>query len=271
MRTILVPFDFSDAATNALNYAAEFAKACGIGEIVILHVYDYPVIPNEPVMMPDLETIKESRNEHLEDVCRKTAEKYPELHFTARCEMGLILKSIVEVSENADLVIMGMRGGGFLTEKLIGSTTTSLMRATMKPVIAIPSTVIYTPIKRIALASDYKNSDYNDLLIPLKKLIGTFDAHLYIVHIDKSEEKHDVLPDKKLQQALEDIPYTFHSLPGKDIAAGINGLIDDLLIDLAVVIPRQHSFFYSLIHEHNTKKLAFNTKVPLLSLHEKPE
>jgi hypothetical protein len=42
----------------------------------------------------------------------------------------------------------------------------------------------------------------------------------------------------------------------------------DRAIDLLVIIPKNHSFINNLFSTSHTKKLAFNTSVPLLAAHQ---
>jgi nucleotide-binding universal stress UspA family protein len=276
MKTILVPFDFSGASDNALNYAIAFAKTHAFG-LAVLHVSEFTTISADPqVLVPNAYALIEAQQERMDDIRADLLEQHGDgLKVTCYCETGFVNDTISHFAEQhqVELIIMGMQGGGYLTEKIIGSTTTSLMRTSPRPVLGIPRLARYKPVKRIALASDYKDAAYADILVPLKRLIALYDAHLYVLHIDRDKllEDKEVIPSRKLQHALEDIPYTLHSLPDTGVAEGLTRLVDDLAIDLVVMVPREHSFIYSLLHEPATKKLAFRTPVPILALPEKPE
>lgn len=165
---------------------------------------------------------------------------------------------------------MGLQGGGFVSEKIIGSTATSLMRESVCPVLGVGKDVKFNPIKRIVLATDHRDADYQKILKPLKDVIAMFDAHLYVLYVVEPAVKLDkgIVTGVQVMRALEDIPYTEHTLAEEEVAYGINRFITDQAIDMAVIVPRKHSFFYSLFHEANTKKLAFHINVPLLALHE---
>ena len=52
------------------------------------------------------------------------------------------------------------------------------------------------------------------------------------------------------------------------MVAGINQFVADNKIDMIVFIPKKHSFFNSIFHESNTKRMAFHSTIPLLALHE---
>src|SRR5690606_19398681 len=77
MKTILVPTDFSKAATNALNYAAALAKKEN-GRIILLHVYNFvyvsPVVTtaytSHQIQIAELEIVKQ-----LKTACFGISEK----------------------------------------------------------------------------------------------------------------------------------------------------------------------------------------------------
>lgn len=273
MKTVLVPIDFSDASENALNYAAEFAKA-NHAKIILLHVYDYSIMTVEPqVLMPSTRELLDGHLEHLENIRARVRKQYGEqLAIECYCEAGWVIDTMNAFAEDhrVDLIILGMQGGGYVSEKIVGSTATSLMRKAVCPVIGIAKQVKFKSVKRIVLASDNQEADYNEMLRPLRALIRSFDAHLYVLHVREPQEsgdQEDVI-DPGLERALDGISYTFHSLFHVDVSEGINQFISNHAIDLVVMIPRKHSFFHSLLHEANTKKIAFHANIPLLTLPE---
>ena len=52
MKKILVPFDFSETATNALRFAIDIANQSD-GEILLLHIVELPVM-YDTLLMPSL-------------------------------------------------------------------------------------------------------------------------------------------------------------------------------------------------------------------------
>lgn len=273
MKTILVPVDFSQACDNALDYALKFAQKSKF-QIHLLNVYDYAFVSTDPyIWVPSSDELVEGNLQRLEVIREKIQQQFgKQLVVKCHCEPGTVIDTVNAFAEKyqVDLIIMGMQGGGFVSEKIIGSTTTSLMRESVCPVLGIGKDVKYDPIQRIVLATDHRDADYKKVLKPLKDLVAMFRAHLYVLYIIEPTVKLDkgIVTGVQVIRALEGIPYTEHALAEEEVAYGINQFIIDKAINMAVVIPRKHSFFYSLFHEPNTKKLAFHVNVPLLALHE---
>jgi len=273
MKTILVPIDFSEACDNALNYAVAFAKKTN-AQIHLLSVYDYALVSSDPlIMVPPPNEMMDEQLKKLEDIGEKIQATHGKgLDVTFTCEAGTVIETINTYVKrhHIELIIMGMQGGGFISEKIIGSTTSSLMRRAACPVLGIPKQTKFNEIRQIVLATDHEAADYQGILDPLKAIIRVFDAHLYVLYVIEPKMKLDkgVVTGIQVNRALHDIPYTAHTVAEVDVEIAVDQFVEDRSIDLAVIIPRKHSFFYTLFHESNTKKLAFHTKVPLLAVHE---
>jgi nucleotide-binding universal stress UspA family protein len=276
MKTILLPTDFSDVSDNAINYAVEFAKLTG-AKLILFHVYHVPVITTDmPVVIPSMD---ELGNDSM-DALKKVQQRIYPLHsgsvpIECRCECGLEVDEINEFvkANNVDLIITGMKGAGGFEEKMLGSVTTSLMRKVNCPVLAIDKSCTFKTISKIALACDFKELKNKVAFEPLKKIISLFNAHLYIVNVLK--EQKDLIPTTEqaiagmhLEHMLEGVNHSFHYEENAHVVDGINNFVNKHGIDLIVMVPRSHSLLQNIFHEPNTKRMAFHTHVPLLSLHE---
>lgn len=276
MKTILLPTDFSDVSDNAINYAVEFAKLTQ-SKLILFHVYHVPIITTDtPIVIPSME---ELGNDCM-DGLKKIEERIHSLHggslqVECKCECGLEVDEINEYIKNnpVDLVITGMKGAGGLEEKLIGSVTTSLMRKLKCPVMAIDKSCRFKSIDKIALACDYKEIKTKAALDPLKQIIKLFKSHLFIVNVLK--EQKELIPTTEqaiagvhLGHLLEDVDHSFHFEESSNVVEGINRFVDKHNIDMVVMVPRSHSILQNIFHEPNTKRMAFHTHVPLLSIHE---
>src|SRR5690606_38849166 len=73
MKTLIVPTDFSDVATNAMNYAADLALAIN-ASIRLLHVFQIPVsydntdIPLPLIDIGELEKIHQDKMDELKEL-----------------------------------------------------------------------------------------------------------------------------------------------------------------------------------------------------------
>ncbi|MDP1744090.1 MAG: universal stress protein [Bacteroidota bacterium] len=273
MKTILAPTDFSDSAKNAINYAAELAKLTK-AKLILFHAFHIPAVPSEvPFVMP-LDDIEKDNLKALTKIKKTILSKYGnDLNVVCKTKLGFAVDEINEITkeENVNLIVMGVRGAGYLTEKLIGSITTTLIRKAKRPVLAINDKVTFKSIKKIVLACDYQNINTKSME-PLKEFIKLFQSQLYILNV--SSEGELISPIKKtvggtqLVHSFEGLNHSFDFVENEDVVEGINQFVDEHNADLIVMIPRKHTFFENIFQERNTKRMAFHTHIPLLALPE---
>ena len=131
LRTIVVPYDFSDCATDALRVAAKIARSTGAC-IDIVHLYE---------QMTDFHT----ENQKLRDEIEERLERVPQLPFLEGVELKKFMLrqlSLTEMFKNgriaeADLIVMGSHGHGSLTNLVMGSVATKVMAHCKTPVLLV--------------------------------------------------------------------------------------------------------------------------------------
>lgn len=273
-KTILVPTDFSEVSGNAVNYAAEIAKLTG-AKLILLHAYHIPVVTAEiPVVLPSIDELERDNMIGLRKIQENILQQLGPLNVECVCKCGFAQEEIEQYAKehDIDLIVMGMQGAGYLSEKLIGSITTVLMQKSKCPVLAIDKQVRFKTIKKIVLACDYQQIENKSVLGPLKEFVRIFKSHVYVLNVVPELE---VVPtiDKaiegvKLEQSLQDINHSYHCIENEDVVEGINDFVIKQQIDMVVMIPHKHSAFKNIFHRSQTKHMAFHTHVPMLSIHE---
>ncbi len=275
MKIILVPTDFSDVAENAINYAAEFAILTH-AKLILFHAYHVPLVTTEvPVIILGLDELEKGRMEGLKKIERNLYLKYGKtISIQCVCKCGFAVDEIklYTSKHKVDLVVMGMQGAGYLTEKIIGSVTTSLIQKAECPILVISKGVKFKNIKKIVLACDYNETEYKEILEPLKEFTQIFKSHIYVFNVEREVEHAvsaaQVVSDfMKLEHSLAGADHTFHYASNEDIVNGINEFVEEYKMDMVVMIPLKHSVLKNIFQEPNTKRMAFHSKVPLLALH----
>ncbi len=275
MKNILVPTDFSKVSNNAVDYAAEMAVLMG-AKITLMNVYHVPLpVTDAPAVIPDIETIEKISVAALKEVEKRLALSYGnklKIECVSKCGFATDEIDMYAHSIKADLIIMGMQGAGYISEKLIGSVTTSLIHRSKCPVLAIDEHVKYKIAKKIALACDYNEIENEKVLEPLKALARSFKAHVYVLNVERELEPvvfagQVVSGFMKLQNSLSNTDHSFHFITSENVVEGINEFVEMSEIDMIVMIPRKHSILKNMFNEPNSKRMAFHTKVPLLALH----
>ena len=135
---ILVPFDDSEPARGALEYAIELFPD---GEFLALTVVDtdsMPVIPNAADESDDeVQEILEEADEQLSDAERIAAERGVSLE--KRSRIGSPAQEISDCAEEGafDHVMMGSRGRSGVTRLLLGSVAEVVVRHSPVPVTVV--------------------------------------------------------------------------------------------------------------------------------------
>lgn len=274
MKTILVPTDFSDAARNASEYAVEYAKEFGY-KLLLCHVYHLPVmsVPEEPLLV--MENPKILRKNHMESLREEAAflSKNSQIEIECQVAEGFAVDEILTLESEIKpaLIVMGMETEGAFSELIIGSIATDVIRKTKTPIILVPEKAKFKKIERITLAYDYKLKQEVDILDPLKELLKNSQAKLFILNVGKEDPLQNAekaIAGIKLEKYFSDTVFSTHFSENEDFTAGVNKFVESSSTDLIAMIPHKHNFLERLFKESHTKKIAFHTNVPLLTLPE---
>lgn len=272
MKSILAPTDFSNCSINAVHYAADLAKQMN-AKIILFHAFHPPVMVSE---IPDMYSITELKQIQL-DTLNQLAAELKVKHGTnfkieCICESGFAVEEIQIFQEQneIELIVMGMKSVGQFTERIIGSLTTTLMYKSSCPILSIPENYKFKPIKKIVLATDFKDPNPPIIFLSLVNLIEVFGAHLYILNVAKNVvemiETKNTVTEEKYRTAFQTIPHSTHYLKNDEVIEGINHFVTIEKMDLVVMLPKKHSFWDKILNEPNTKKIAFHANVPVLAL-----
>lgn len=189
MKKILVPFDFSEQATDAFRFALQMAKQSK-SQVHLLHVVELPVL-HDTVLMPTLSF----EEENLKDMQKNAGLKLERLikrHSTSevrvetKVEFGSTSVTILDyIDKNEiDQVVMGTKGATGMKEILIGSNTEKIVRACHVPVIAVKKFSNPRQIRNIVFPNTLETDSNEDLVTKVKALQQSLNATLHIVWIN---------------------------------------------------------------------------------------
>ena len=275
MKKILVATDFSKAAGNAVDYAAHLAHEIN-AVLIVFHSFAVPVVVAEaPVLIPSLEEVEADSEKRLKQIKKHLTEKYKhELKVEEACSCGFAVEEIKKfvAANHISLVVMGMHGLGAVGEKIIGSTTTSLMSEIQTPVICVHEKNAFDAYKKIVFACDFGDFKNTNIFEPIKTFVNLFHSKLYILNVFHKSQSEPTITEAvaslRLDQVLANVNHQLCYVENKDVIAGINQFVHDNHIDLVIMMPRSHSFIDKLFKEPHTKKLAFHSHVPIMAIHE---
>ena len=274
MKTILVPTDFSDVAQNAIDYSIEIAKLSK-AKLVLFNVFNMPLLTAPGSTIITSSDMEKHAMEGLKKIEKAIYHKHGNnLKVECKSSKGFPVDEIKYFTEehDTDLIVMGMQGTDYLTEKLLGNITTSLINIVKCPVLVIDKKVKFKGIKRIAFASDLKELHNKSIYESVKHFTTMFNAELMVLQVVPNYHTvpsvTETISSIELDHSLLGVNYTFHHTVNNDVVDGINEFIKEKEIDMLIMIPGIHSAIRRLLMEPETKRMAFHTKVSLLALHE---
>lgn len=270
LKNILIPVDFSDCASNAIDYALKVAKKAD-AEITLIHAYYVPFSFSETGTSVDgktLDCLKKNAEEEMEDLKTKYQEYKSKMVFKCIASFGIdAIKSEIE-QRVYDLIIMGTKGVSGLSEIFLGSLTANVIQEIKIPIICVPEKSKFTKISNIAFACDYQEMNEPkeiDFLINLAKMYG---ATIHLVNVKEKSSAGHFEEAPYLESLFHYIPHTHNTSRFKNLEAGLNDFIAENNIDLLAMMPRKKNILQKLFSDSHTSRIAYHTKIPLLAFHE---
>lgn len=272
MKAIIMATDYSDASKNAAAYAAALAGRIK-AKLILYHAFYMPYVYTEiPVDFPGLKELEAEHLKRLENIGTGLSTKYGVKidYYTSPRPVIEELPELV-TKKHAHLVVMGIRGLNAFERIFFGSTTVDIIRQAKFPVLVVPEEATYQDPARILLACDFQLMAQNNKLTLLKELAQTFHSHVQIVQVERGEPSTVGAPTfrKKLpnmERLLEDLKHEYLFLEEEDILDGIEKSIQEYKPAIVAMIPREHDFLDVVFNRSSTRKLAFKTHLPLLTL-----
>jgi nucleotide-binding universal stress UspA family protein len=285
MKKIIVPTDFSEQAQHALDLAREIASKTG-AKIVLIHVIEYakkisiflgssslntmasPVSTGdqaEDIYFIELFRRRKSQlAEILSDPC------FDDIDITDRIMMGTPYHAIEEeITESAaDLIIMGTTGVNDWEESLIGSTAEKVVRHASCPVLTLRKKVKLKDIKKIVLASDFKELKPSYIRI-VKIIQNLFGAELNMVYVNTPgnfKNEREIINNLKnfaKENKLDDPKIHVYSHQYEE--EGIVWYTEDFQMDMVMMATHGRTGF-SRLFEHSIAEDVVNfSKKPVIT------
>ena len=263
---ILCPTDFSRNSEFAVEYAVNLANSMQAS----LHFVSSFKVPHVAGSLRSLDT--KIHDAVLEDL-KYFANKYDSLittgfQPTTEVVEGNTTPSILSYAEKLgiDLIIMGTKGSGGLSNMILGSITRKFFQVSSIPVMAInPETRFRLPENSILLALDEKGIHNTRSLQLLKSISTLTESGIDIIHV--TEQKLDVSSDT-LAPGLQDCTHRFVVISGKDPVLEIKKYAETQNSGIIAMISHKHSFWERLFTDSNTISELNVSNVPVMVLPE---
>lgn len=258
---VIVPVDFSSTSLNAAHFAARMLVGQPEATLILFHVYQDEGEGAD--VQNDLRQLKDSLLDENVIKIENRSERSDDFIDS--------LERLVRHSD-ASLLVMAVTVKSKLEQVISGSNSLKMIERNICPVLVIPPDAKYNAIKNVAIASDFKDVEYSIPLVPVKKILNLFHPSLHIVNINSeiyiSLSEEYLQQRRKMQEMFEEFKPEFYFITTYDFHETLRQFINDKNIDLVITFPRSHSFINNLVKGNNTKKLVYESAVPVLAGHE---
>jgi nucleotide-binding universal stress UspA family protein len=261
MNTVIVPIDFSPTSLHAAKYAAQLLSG-HYGVTMVLY-HSYSKAGEAKQIESDLEDLKTKLMN--DNVVKMEVLAHHEDDFVAGLERAARHRA-------ADLVIMGITGKSSLAQVFFGSNTLKMAETKVCPVLIVPESAPFVPIKNVMLTSDFKKTFNTTPSVPIKAFLDAFHPQLHIVNVDEdhfislTEEYEKEKQD--LKKLFADYKPEFYFMRLYDVDEALNLFAETRNIDMIIVVQKDKSFIERFFKSSRTKKLTYHSKMPILVVHE---
>lgn len=281
MKNILFPTDFSDTAENAFRFAIGVAIAFE-AHIDLLHTYKVPLDYHIPADLIQKMSRDEEKTVHLmlDKVIKDYFAGYPNARKKITIEplavQGFTADKILESAKKrgSDLIVMGTQGASGWSQALVGSMTSSVIERAKVPVLAIPEGAKFNGFQHIVYGSDFSPSDFGTIS-QLHEFGELFNSKIHCIHIADDDDffVDDVAFNLMKEKYYEEYPKAknfvdFKVLLGDDVEDGLKDAVKAYKADLLAMTGRKQNFFERLFGHSDTKRMAYDTEIPLLAFQE---
>lgn len=289
MKRILVGVDLSPASENAVVFACHLARLLG-ANMEVVYVMDsiFEGVKASPSSF--LASYRKTMKEELDAFIRRVAqhsnvECVPEdtvaaeerapgdapPRMRAQIAFGFPEKTLADLSERADLLVLGATGRGGVVRKLFGSVSIEVSKTAKAPVLLVPPHAIYSGFRQLLYASDFESAN-PDAVAQTLAFARRLGGQVHFVHVSSPGEAGVEDLEARLHQINDDVsggthPFIFSRVIGDDIVEALHEYAFDNRIDLFVFVTHQRSFWAELLHHSITREMLLHTSTPVLVIH----
>ncbi len=261
MKTVIIPLDFSETSFNAAHYAANMYKNREDITLILYHFYSGH----------DEQSITHNYLETLRDELAVGSSTITETVNESGDNFIDSLTAFAHV-KGAYMIVMGLTGKTRLEQRFSGTNTLKMAEKNVCPVLIVPEDAAYVSISNVLITSQMKYVEDTPVLLAVKRVLTDFKPFVHILNVD---ERHyisltsDFKTERdKMESLLIDFKPEFYFMRLFDFHESVNLFTTDKNIDMIIIGPQHHSFYEKLFKTQHTKKMIYQSKVPVLAVHE---
>jgi nucleotide-binding universal stress UspA family protein len=260
MMTVIVPLDFSETSFNAAHYAAAMYKGRTDVQVILYH---YHASGEDTITS---ENYLKSLKEELAADCANID------YFQESGDHFIDSLAAYAHVKGAYMVVMGLTGKTPLAQRFSGTNTLRMAEKEICPVLIIPPDAKYKGIANVLIVSEMKFVEENPVLLAVKRVLQDFKPALHVLNVDSHHyiSLTTAFKDErdKMNELLAEFNPEFYFMRLFDFHESVNLFVEDKAIDMIIIGPKHHNFFERLFKTQHTKTLVYQSKVPVLAVHE---
>ena len=277
----LVPTDFSFSAENAFRHAILMADQLG-ADIMLLNVVNPEVAIIEVPVAVEVaitEKMKIAKHKLFELTSRVLSQTIQQIKnvpviFT-EIEMGNPESVIDQFAKDHqyDFICMGTRDEHGAMDKILGSVAANVVKKAPCPVFVIPEYAAYRKTTLVTYATNLREVDPYEIW-RVSKLLEPFHSIIRCVHFTELE-KEEVTPInmEELKSFFSEnapaLQITFHEIATENKLDSMLEFLNTYDTNLLVTYQPHRNYWQRLMHRSFTKKMALESKTPMLVLRDK--
>ena len=273
IKKIVCPTDFSDAANNALEYAAKLSQVCHC-ELLILHIEGVSLAAE--MGWNSAGTIEVQRSarmaaDRLKEICEEVSTMFK---ISVDYEVDITSKALSEVmsafEEKDLLIVMGTNGADDLYQYFFGSTTYHVFKEIKYPVLVLPDRASYKPIEKIVFAWDYEKKSEESFVF-LEQFLSIFHSQLLYLHVSSKRSEISIDIFRALRSELENRfgdkqILGFKQVFSENISEGIDSFVTAEGADILAINYYHRGVVLDFFHGKIARELSETAVYPLLIL-----
>lgn len=275
MKTFIVPVDFTEESLKGAQTAARIAAQVKDGRIVLYNVYAKITagIDGSP-LADDTGARRKVTEMAFENVRAQLLGLHPSLQIDYFEEEGDTLVDSLEEfarAQQADFIIINVSEASAIQYFLFGSNAVDVAKRNICPVIILPPNAAFKGVTNVLFASDLKDVAGTTPMNAIRSVLSLFESRVHVLHVAGSADRQsDELQHEwvALREMLIEYRPQFHVLDQLDFMEAVDQVVKEHDIDLILTVPRTHGFFSNLFSAHHTKKLAYQSNIPVIAIHE---
>jgi nucleotide-binding universal stress UspA family protein len=277
MKKIAILTDFSEGAENAAMYGLKLAQHIGAGMVL----YDSFIIPSATQMgtmvawpmesFEDLHTESEKQLNQLSNKLKTEVAGIPIGDFKPTIEViskgGKLLNNLDDLLTDREIILLviGNHKKGF-SSLLTANHMSEMIDNITLPLLVVPDYSLFSPIKKIAFATDLSPGDIDDIC-SLAGVARFFNAEILVVHVtntETSDKKDEEIILKEISSKANYPNIYYRSVKNSDVENGLDWMTQFGLIDMLAMVHRRKSFLGQIFHKSDTQRMAAHICMPLL-------